>query len=285
MWAFTGHCTYAYDCERWRQACGACPLLKDPVTLAFDTTAASLAYKRRAYAQSDFVVVTPSRWLADLARQSPLLSGKRVEHIPYGVDPEVFRAIDKRVAREQLSLPTDARILLSSAHSFADRRKGLRFVWDLLQRTRCSEGVLLVMGDGPLPPAVPPGWSVRKLGFLNDPARQTLVYAAADVLVFPSLADNLPNTVLEAMACGTAVLSFAVGGIPEIVRSMETGYPAPAEDGVALARGLDWLFEDKDRLGHLQRAARATIVRDYAPRAQAERYRDLYLELVARRLA
>lgn len=284
MWAFTGHCTYAYDCERWLKACGACPLLKDPVKLAFDTTAMSLAYKRRAYARSDFVVVTPSRWLADLARQSPVLSGKRVEHIPYGIDPELFRAVDKHAAREQLSLPPGARILVSSAYSFVDRRKGLRFVWDVLARTRYQgEGVLLVMGDGPLPPAMPPGWSVRKLGFMTETARQALVYSAADVLVFPSLADNLPNTVLEAMSCGTAVLAFAVGGIPEMVRSKETGYLAPAEDSEALARGLDWLIEDTERLGRIQRSARAAIVSDYAPSAQAERYRDLYRELLEKR--
>jgi glycosyltransferase involved in cell wall biosynthesis len=284
MWAFTGHCTYSFDCERWKDACGACPTPGDPVKLAFDTTAMNLRFKRRTYAESGFVVVCPSRWLADLARASPLLAGKRIEHIPYGIDATVFRPVDKRAAREQLSLPPESQILLCSAFSFSNRRKGLHFVWDALARlTRPSEGLLLIMGDGPLPDGLPRGWSVRRMGFLADPGRQALVYAAADVLAFPSLADNLPNTVLEAMACGTPVLAFAVGGIPEIVRSGETGYLAPPSDADGLARGMDWLFDDGERLRCMQREAAAEVARIYAPGLQAQRYRDLYLDLLGQR--
>jgi len=281
MWAFTGHCTYSFDCERWKDACGACPTLADPVKLAFDTTAMNLRFKRRIYAGSNFVAVCPSRWLADLARASPLLAGKRIEHIPYGIDTSVFRPVDKRAARQRLSLPPNARILLCSAFSFSDRRKGLPFVWEALSRQqRSGEGLLLIMGNGLPPTEMPRGWSMRTMGFLPDPAQQALVFSAADALIFPSLADNLPNTVLEAMACGAAVLAFAVGGIPEIVRSEETGYLAPLGDADALARGIDWLFEDAERLGRIQRAAAADIARNYAPRVQAERYRDLYLGLL-----
>jgi glycosyltransferase involved in cell wall biosynthesis len=284
MWAFTGHCTYAFDCERWKDTCGACPTLDDPVKLVFDTTAMNLSFKRRIYARSDFAVVSPSRWLAELARSSPLLAGRRIEHIPNGIDTSVYRPLDKLAARKTLALPPVARVLLCSASGFSDRRKGLRFVWDALSRPESpGEGLLLIMGDGLLPEVMPRGWSVRRMGFLSNPAHQALVYSAADVLVFPSLADNLPNTVLEAMACGTAVLAFAVGGIPEIVRSGETGFLAPVGATEALARGIDWLFEDEERLRRLQRAAAAEIPITYDSRVQAERYRDLYLELLGSR--
>jgi glycosyltransferase involved in cell wall biosynthesis len=283
MWAFTGHCTYAFECERWKDACGACPTLGDPVKLAFDTTAMNLGYKRWLYARSDFAIVTPSQWLADLARSSPLLAGKRIEHIPNGIDTQVFRPVDKRLAREQLSLPADGRILLCTSSRFTNRRKGLHLVWEALSRCgHLGKGLLLLMGDGSAQ-EVPPGWSVRKLGYLSDPAQQALAYSAADALIFPSLADNLPSTVIEAMACGTAVLAFAVGGITEIVRSGETGYLAPLGDVEALARGLDWLFEDEERLRRLQRAAAVEVARVYAPHIQAERYRDLYLQLLEAR--
>jgi glycosyltransferase involved in cell wall biosynthesis len=283
MWAFTGHCTFAYSCERWRQACGACPMLDDHVKLMLDSTARSLRFKRRAYADSDFVVVAPSRWLAQQARTSPLLSGKRVEHIPYGIDLDVFHPIDKPLARVRLSLPQETPILLLSAFSFSDRRKGVRFAWEALTRQRSASGVVLVMGDGTLPSDLPRGWEVRRLGFLADPAKQAEVYAAADALVFPSLADNLPNTVMEAMACGAAVLAFDVGGVPELVRSGETGWLAPAGDAEGLASGIEWLFAEGERLRRVQHEAAAKMQQGYGLRVQAERYLALYRDLLERR--
>ena len=187
MWAFTGHCTFAFGCERWKDACGACPTLDSHVRLLFDSTAMNLRFKRRIYGQSDLVVVCPSRWLADLVRASPLLGSKRVEHIPYGIDTSIFHPSDRVAARTRLSLPHGAHILLCSAFSFSDPRKGLRHVWDALARST-SRGLILLMGEGAPPRGVPPGWTVRRLGFLSQPAAQALAYTAADALVF--LEDN-----------------------------------------------------------------------------------------------
>lgn len=283
MWAFTGHCTYAFECERWRLACGSCPTLQDPVKLMLDTSAKSLRFKQRVYSASDFVVVTPSRWLADLARTSPLLAGKRIEHIPNGIDTRLYRPIDKEKAREQLGLPRRENILLSSASSFTDRRKGLRFITETLARDPNPGGVLLIMGNGAAPENTSARWQVRHLGFIAEQERQALVYSAADALVFPSLADNLPNTVVEAMACGTAVLAFEVGGLPELVRVGETGWLAPAGDAHGLVRGIEWLFADEERLRRIQSAAAAKIRDHYGLQLQADRYLGLYRELLAAR--
>ena len=261
-----------------------CPDLRQFVPLMIDTTALNHCYKRQVYAGCDFCLVAPSRWLADLARQSPLFRGKRVEHIPYGLDFDLYRPLPKAEARARLSLPIDSRIFLCVAYDFADDRKGFRFFWDALARQQHPiDGlVVLAMGQGSPPPEVHRRYRVRTTGFLSEVERQVVAYSAADVLVFPSLGDNLPNTIMEAMACGTPALGFSVGGVVELVRHGETGYLVPPHDVEGLAHGIRWLIEEPARLQRLQQQASSDVVSRFPYRLQAERYRTLYLEAVER---
>ncbi|MEE9285669.1 MAG: glycosyltransferase family 4 protein [Dehalococcoidia bacterium] len=286
MWPLTGHCSYSLDCERWRTGCGACPRLEVDVPLRRDTTALHWRLKRWAYRGADLTVVAPSRWLADVARRSPLLGCFPVRHIPYGLDTDVFRPLDKAMARTLLGLPIGPPLALFVADNAADPRKGARSFVEALDRLpddlRDEMGVILL---GQNTGAVASMARVRwwDLGTVSDDRLLAAVYSAADVSVCPTLADNLPNTVLESMACGTPVVAFDAGGVADLVRPMETGCLAPAQDAGALAHGLEALLTDSSLRARLGEGCRAVARREYDLSVQAERYGALYRELAAAR--
>lgn len=279
MWAMTGQCVYSYDCQRWKTGCGACPLLHEPMGLRRDRTAFLWQVKDRVYARCRITVVTPSRWLSELAQQSPLLARFPIVCIPNGLDPNVFRPMDKREARAALGLPADEQVLLFSAHSVAQRRKGgieLKAALGELARTHRSPVTLLLVGERSREFNAGAGFRLVPLDMVSDDTRMATIYSAADVFVLPTLADNLPNGVLESMACATPVVSFVVGGVPEAVRHMETGYLAAYRDTGDLARGIRLLLERPDLRARLGARCREVVEQEFTQELQAQRYKALY---------
>ncbi len=285
MWAMTGHCAYAGPCGRWRDGCGSCPDLERYPAIPIDTTALLWRIKQRTYATAHPTIVAPSRWLETLARQSPLFAGSTVEHIDTGVDTTVYRPIDKASARAVLGLESDARLLLFSAHVVDDdERKGSATAIAALNQVPPRENLaiaLLGLGGeswvGKLPHPIIP------LGFLRDDRLLAAAYAAADLLIVPSSVENLPNSILEAMACGTPVVAFDTGGIGELVRHRETGWLAPAGDVSRLAEGIDRLVGDDFERKRLARNGVALIASDFTAEREAAEYLALYDRLLAAR--
>jgi glycosyltransferase involved in cell wall biosynthesis len=279
----TGGCHYADGCTRFETACGACPQL---LSMSQDDLARSI-WRRKAHAYTglhagQLRLVAPSRWLAGEICRSTLLRDAHVEHIPGAVDTRLFSPVDPREARRELGLPEDAWLVLFVAASLQSRRKG----FDLLDQ---ALGTLAVSWDGadrpelvtvgaqePAEPAC--GLRCHHLGPMDDDRRLALAYSAADLFVIPSREDNLPNTVVEALACGTPALGFAVGGIPELIRPGETGLLAPAEDAEALAAAMGRLLRDRDLRLRLAAQARSVAEREYGLTLHAARYRAIYAE-------
>lgn len=272
-WVFTGGCHSPQDCAKFRERCGGCPELGS--RRERDLSRWNWNRKRVAWAQADFTVVTPSRWLADMARSSPLLAGKRIETIPNAVDTAIFRPMDRAAARRELGLPENAPTFLFGAHGAAtDWNKGMD-LWRAALAAVAKEypGAVAALagasaGPGPLP--------VRELGPLA-PERLAMAMAAADATVVPSRMENLPNMVAESLACGTPVAAFAVGGIPEMVRPGETGFLARPHDPADLARGICELLA---RGGGMRAACAAFARETYAPETVARRHLDLYRSLL-----
>ena len=282
MWALTGHCSYSYECERWRTGCGSCPHLEEYPQLRRDTSAALWRVKDQIYRKSRLTIVSPSRWLGELARQSPLLSRFPIHWIPNGLDTDLFHPIPKEEARRELGLSPSGRVVLFSASSVCQERKGSAFLKEALSRTRESlKGTtLLVVGegaeafrwDGPLP--------VKAIGPVEDDRRLAAVYSAADLFILPTLADNLPNGALESLACGTPVVSFAVGGVPEVVRHMETGYAAVPRDAADLGKGIRLLLDDTALRERMARQGRAVVEQEYRLDLQTRRFEQLYRDIL-----
>jgi glycosyltransferase involved in cell wall biosynthesis len=285
MWPLTGHCIYSGACTRWRTGCGSCPDLGGYPAIGRDTTAALFRQKDGAYSRSDVTIVAPSSWTERIAHESPLLSRFPIHRIPNGLDLSVFRPVDRSTARARLDLPPTAPIILFAAHVIDENpRKGTRQLVEALKRATLPPGtMLLLMGEGRATWASDIGISTRLLGNLTDDAALAEAYSAADVFAAPSLDDNLPSTVLESMACGVPAVAFDVGGIADAVRHGQTGYLARALDVDDLARGFEYMLNDRERRLTLGEAARCMMEDEFSAELQARRFVELYREIIARR--
>jgi glycosyltransferase involved in cell wall biosynthesis len=280
MNAFTGGCHYDLGCRRFLDRCGACPQLGSlaPDDLSSDV----LAIKRRVYhgiGAGRIHFVTPSRWLADEVRGSMLGTKFPVSVIPYGLDLDAFAPRDQQAARDTLGIPRGAHVVLFLGHYLANERKGFRLLAGALEplRVRLPDLFLLSVGIGSVPDVRAPG---LHLPHLDHDRLLSLVYSAADVFVIPSRQDNLPNTVLEAMACGTPVVGFAVGGIPDMVRDGETGLLVSPFDVEALGLAIAGVCTDPERRRAMGARCRRVAEEDYRIEQQARRYLDLYRSLL-----
>jgi glycosyltransferase involved in cell wall biosynthesis len=243
--------------------------------------------KQRAYRRIPAMsIVAPSRWLADLARRSRLLGNRRIEHIPYGIDAARFHPVDRLTARSLLGFDAGKRIILFGAFGGVHNpRKDFALLANAIRHLvatgRGKNLALVIFGSGMAGVPSDLGIPVEALGTLHDDISLALVYAAADVYVSTSLADNLPLTVMEAMSCGTPVVGVDVGGMSDLVRNGETGALIARRDPAELAAALGMILEaDGRRLGA---GARSLIEREFTLERQAERYRILYREILAGR--
>lgn len=284
MWAATGHCAYAYDCERWKTGCGACPRLDEFPPLPRDTSAQLWRAKQRIYRRSRLSLVTPSRWLANIVKESPLLAQFPVSVIPNGIDTDLFTPGDRTAARAALGIRSDGPVVMFSAASLSDPRKGGPYLREAIARLPEALRLtltLLVVGGGE--------WSgqdvaaTKLLGSIDDDRRLALAYAAADLYVLPTLAENLPNAALESLACGVPVVGFDVGGVGEAIRHMETGMIVPSGRADALSDAIRAMLESDTLRRAMSRRAREVAVTEYTAARQADAFLSLYRGLLEAR--
>jgi glycosyltransferase involved in cell wall biosynthesis len=283
MWPLTGHCAYSGSCERWRTGCGSCPDLATYPGIGRDTTAELWRQKQALYAGCRLTFVAPSSWTEALAKASPLSAHSRVVRIPNGIDTETFRADagTRAAARARFGIAPSAKTILFVAHGLdANPRKGGDHLIEALRRLpRPEEVTLLLAGVGGESWRGRVGAPVRTLGYLRDNAALAAAYAAADLVAAPSIVENLPNTVLEAMSCGTPAVAYDTGGMRDAVQHMATGYLARHGDAGDLAHGLDALLGDDALRMRLGTAARSYIESEHTLALQARRFLDLYQEI------
>jgi len=281
MWPITGYCCYSEACEKYATGCtGTCPqmgawgkALRSP----------GREWRRRdalfRAIQERLVLVSPSQWLAECAsRRVP--RGVRVEHIPNGIDMDIFRPLPQReIARQVLGLPNDRPIIMAGACSLDDRRKGTHVLAAALSRLK-ADGLrfaFVAFGESHAPPME----GEYKLGAVRDEMTLNLCYNAADVFVLPSLADNLPNTLVEAQAAGTPCVTTNVGGCPEVVSHGRTGFVARAGDEEDLATHIHAMLRMSQPESDAMRGeSRETAKRRYALASQATRYASVFKEVM-----
>jgi len=286
MWSMTGHCAYPYDCPKWLGArCRRCPNLTGPPKVYRDAVDVTLAARRRVYARINPVLVTPSRWLLGEADRAPLTASFRKRCIPNGLDLSVFRPTGRAASRDALGIPRRERVLLFSAHFLGAWRKGGDLMLRALRQLK-AEGVsglrLLFAGGGGQALQGQSPYPVHDLGQVESERFMAAAYSAADLFVLPTRADNLPNGLVESIACGTPCVSFRVGGVPEVVRPGVTGWLAEPQDAAGLARCIREALEmGPSRRRRMAADCRRVAEQEYGVDLMRRRYLDLYEELIA----
>jgi glycosyltransferase involved in cell wall biosynthesis len=279
---FTGGCHYDEGCGRFTQGCGCCPQLgsgdkRDLSTKIFHRKKEALSY----IDSSQLNIIAQSNWMGNEVKRSILLGRFPVHVIPNGIDTDTFAPRDKMFARETLGIPETDRILLFVAENPKKLRKGYDLLVDALHKMpKIQNFTLLVVGSSNY--GFQEKFNCRFLGQQQDDRFLSLIYSAADVFVIPSRQDNLPNTVLESMACGTPVVGFDVGGIPDMVRPGLTGWLAKPESPESLAETLFRSLNCQAELKMFSSNARQVIEKEFSLEVQVKRYCDLYKEVLTK---
>ncbi|MCD8304965.1 MAG: glycosyltransferase [Prevotellaceae bacterium] len=247
MWPSTGVCHYAGSCTLFRTRCHDCPLLKKPAKRDMSYT----TFKRKAalYKDADFKVVTCSHWLEEQAHLSSLLKGKSITCIPNPLDTTLFCPGDKLEARKALGLPLERRLILFASQKVTDERKGIKYIAEMAKTLKKRSATqtdanlgFIAMGLKAERLAELLSYPVYPMGYIASPERLVEIYRAADLFITPALFDNLPNTIVEAMACGTPCVGFRTGGIPEMIDHLANGYVANYKDSQDLADGVEFVL-------------------------------------------
>ncbi len=247
QWAGTGICHYAGDCTNFRSECHTCPLLNSPGRK--DLANQLFRRKRILYHDADIRFVACSHWLEEQAHLSALLKGKNIRCIPNPLDTTLFSPGDRIEARKRLSLPLKKKLILFGSQKVTDERKGIRYLVEMAHILKERHSIeadinvgFLVMGQQAEHLSELMSLPVYPMGYVDTQEKLVNIYRAADVFITPSLSDNLPNTIAEAMACGTPCVGFRAGGIPEMIDHLSNGYVASYKDAQDLADGVEFVL-------------------------------------------
>jgi glycosyltransferase involved in cell wall biosynthesis len=283
MWSFTGRCIAAYDCEKFVAGCDAsCPTPGEYPVLAPSRIAAAWQSRRQLLASVPRVVcVTPSRWMAAQARRG-LWRNHRIEVIANGLPLDTYRPHDREAARRTLGLQANGPVALFTAQVITDRRNGADVLLAALRQIAARPVTVITMGEGALPPAAC-GAHMIPLGTKERERDRTLAYSAADFMIYAAAVGNLPNTILESLACGTPVVSLPVCGVPELVRPGVTGWLATEPSAAGLAVALEAALRDLGDGADLREGCRRVAQAEFSQPLQAERYVRLYESLFGAR--
>lgn len=274
---FTGGCIYPLACERYLKNCGNCPQLP-ALGARFDLTTVNLKINRWLARQHSIQYVFPSKWLADKASRS-LQFSRAAKVIANGFSSAGYDFRSRTVARQELGIRDERKVVLVAAHYLADPRKGVAFALAAIQAVKDLDPLVIFVGNSPTDlEARMPGISFWPTGFVEDKRKLGSLFAASDVFLFPSLEDNLPIMVQEAMAAGTPVVGFAVGGVPEMVENLRTGWLCEPANQSALNEILRKALtgDDRPRFGL---AARQDVSERFSFDDFGRRHLELYEEM------
>lgn len=280
-WAFTGGCHIMWECERYLETCGHCPLLNSDAQ--FDLSRILFSAKKNTYAKiNNITIIGLSKWMASCASKSNLFRDKTVLNLPNLIDTSLFSPLKITTARELLRLPSTKKLVLFGAiNATSDVNKGYHHLIDALKLIKNTNIELVVFGSRE--PINSPDFPFKThyLGHLHDDLSLRALYSAADLLVVPSLQENLSNAIMESLACGTPVVAFNVGGNGDMIDHRNNGYLAQSFDIQDLAAGIDWILNAPNHL-ELARNARTKVLQEFDSQLVAKKYITMYESILSK---
>jgi glycosyltransferase involved in cell wall biosynthesis len=285
---FTGGCHYSAGCKEYEAECLNCPQLSNDI---YGLTHATLQDKLEFINYPNLVIVSPSQWLADCAKKSQVFRHHRVEVIPYSLNTEIFKPTPKYAAKETLNLCPNTINLLIGAVSGKEKRKGFYELIKVLKICQTNPQFAQLVTNNKIQISCfgEPNEDLNQLelkinsfGVIDSDEKLAIIYSAADIFILPSLEDNFPNTMLEAMSCGTPVIAFNIGGIPDLVQNEVTGFITPENDLQAMAEKIIELVKNNQLRENMSEKCRQIISDHYSLEIQAYNYLNLYQDLLNR---
>ena len=282
IWPATAICHLTMGCHYYINRCAKCKYLPGGGS-SHDLSSRVWRKKQQMLAEGNIYFVACSRWLESEAKSSALLKGQKITSIPNPIDTHIYKKGNKQEARQRLGLPQEKKLILFASQRVTNENKGMSYLVEAcrqlsnLKKDLCEVVILgghaeEVVGQLPM--------KAHPLGYVNDEQRIVDVYHAADVFVLPSLSENLPNTIMEAMACGVPCVAFKVGGIPEEIDHLKNGYVAAYRDAADLAKGIAWVLQEAD-YESLSEQAVHKVTQCYSQQSVAIKYLDVYQQAMA----
>lgn len=234
---FTGGCHHSDNCDGYKLNCMACPQLKNTIDENYAAEILRLKMKTLSEAGIKMKIISPSRWLMNCSLQSKLFSTLEHHAIPNIADVRSFFSKDKNECRKKLGIPPDKKIILFVAKDSDNPRKGIQYLEAAMEKLSAE---YLVCSVGKTGNAFP---GSINFDYVNELEKLNRIYNAADVFVLPSLAENFPNTICEALLCGTPVVAFDTGGIPELINE-KNGRLAEYKNAQSLKDRLEYVLSN-----------------------------------------
>jgi glycosyltransferase involved in cell wall biosynthesis len=287
IWPATAICHLTLGCAQFKSGCHHCKYLPGGGS-SKDLAAQVWRKKKLMLEHHSITFVACSRWLESEARQSSLFTNQKVVSIPNPIDTHLYKVKEKSEARKCLQLPVDKNVILFVSQRATNRNKGMNYLVEACnlmasQHPEMTEKTCVaILGGQAEEVARLLPFECCPLGYVSDEHCIVDIYNAADVFVLPSLSENLPNSIMEALACGVPCVGFKVGGIPEEIDHQKNGYVAAYRDAQDLARGIQWVLQEADYEA-LSKAAVAKVNRCYSQQSVALKYTEVYNEAIAQK--
>jgi len=279
MWPFTGGCHHARDCTNYQEKCGKCPRLKS--NRNYDLSTSIFNTKINVY-NDKMVIVGCSKWITECAKRSKLFRNNKVITIPNTLDTNIFKPISKKLAKSFFRIDSNKFVILFGAYNIENKRKGFKYfrqaLKEILQKELINNLEILIFGSNEGTILDFGGADFKYIGKLNDEYSLSLAYNASDIFVTTTLEDNLPNTIMESLSCGTPVISFDIGGVSDLVNHKVNGYLAEYKNVEDLINGIYWVY--KSSYNQLRQNARNKVIVNYNNNIIARKYIDLYESLL-----
>lgn len=279
MWAFTGGCHYNENCNRFQIGCGNCRVLGS--NKENDLSKRVFERKERVFKKiNNLTMVGLSNWITESSKQNILFKNRRIINLPNPIDIKIFKPTNKNNARNLLGLPNDKKLILFGAMAAtSDFRKGFQELSETLMKLKSQDIELVVFGSKRPSNNYDFGFIAHFLGHINDEETLASIYSAADVMVVPSLQENLSNSIMESLACGTPVVAFDIGGNSDMINHKKNGYLSAPLDTASLKSGIEWVLNCPN-YNELCKNAREKVIQDFNSKVISKKYIQLYEEIL-----
>jgi glycosyltransferase involved in cell wall biosynthesis len=281
MWPFTGGCHFTNDCDRYLDKCGLCKTLSSK--FRFDLSSIVYYRKKKTFKKINKLIINgPSKWMSDCAKKSSLFNKNKIINLPNTIDTDLFRPIDKKISRTLFGIPNHKKVVLFGASNVNDPRKGYVYLLSALSKINADDLILVVAGQSKPKNPIKIKFPVYYIPPVSDDVSLAQMYNVADVVLMPSLEDNLPNTIMESLSCGVPVVAFEIGGHSDMIDHKKNGYLASAKDASDFADGINWTLNNMNT--SLTNNARQKVLNSFSYSVVVKRYIKLYKDILSNQI-